>query len=157
VPEQHGAVLLHGVPALRVAGDARRRAGTARETRQEFREVLEGGVPGLPEPDGAGIPELPLCDVEKFPGALGDPVLGIAEEKRGNQLRVGFVCFAEGGYRVAEQVLQLRDPAVPRAAHDSRVISGQLLQVRRYNWLLIVRADVEAFDPPLAAGGEFFG
>ena len=103
--------------ALRVAGNARRQAGTARETWQELREALEGSVPGLPEPDRRWLyPNSSLRDIEKFPGTLGDPVLGIAEEKRGNQLRVGFVFFAEGGYRVAEQVLQLRDPAVPRAA-----------------------------------------
>ena len=132
--------------------------GAGDETRQEFGEVVEGGVPGLPEPHGAVVPELPLRNVEKFPSALGYAVQRITEEKRRNQGRVGFVFFAEGGHRVAEQVLHLRDPtAVHRTARSSCVIGGELLQPRGHQRLLIVRADIEAFDSSLAASTEFFG
>ena len=61
-------------------------------------------------------------------------------------------------YRVAEQVLHLRDPtAVHRTARSSCVIGGELLQPRGHQRLLIVRADIEAFDSSLAASTEFFG
>jgi hypothetical protein len=43
-----------------------------------------------------------------------------------------------------------------RAARPGRVIGGQLLEPRGHHRLLIVRADVETFDPPLTAGSEFF-
>ena len=45
------------------------------EPREKVCEVVEGVMPGLPEPHFAIESESPLRYVEKLSGALGDPVL----------------------------------------------------------------------------------
>ena len=80
---------------------------------EEFREVIEGVVPGLPKPHVAAESGLPACGVQKLAGTLRDPVLRIAEEQRAYQPRIRLVFLGEGSNGVAEQVLELGNPARP--------------------------------------------
>src|SRR6185312_4749370 len=128
--------------------------GRCDEAREKVREVVEGIMPGLPEPYFAVKVRFSQGQVKQLSGTLGDPVLRVAEKKRLDQLRIRLVLPLESGERVPEQVFQLRDPACGVAACGRQVLVGQPLQFGSRHRALVVRADVEPFYSALSARRE---
>jgi hypothetical protein len=121
---------------------------------QKSRKTIESVVPDLPEAHLVPGSILPPGNVEKLPGAFGDPVLRISEEQRSHQLRVLLIYLCEGLERIVQQILQPGRPALRTLRPGRQVFVSQAVQFRGRHGILVVRAEVDALDPALATGGE---